>query len=173
MKILAALLFLLTPILAFAGQSCALDEVKLTSNSPLAERLFYVGTCHYRTQEYTSSVALWKELSLLKNIDPEHVELQISSLNNLGYMFFFGYGVVENKSAALAYWKQAIGLGHTEAEYHLCHAYADPKVSTYNPVKALPHCEKAKLIYQGMEKKESDEKTMLKQINNYIQHLKK
>lgn len=173
MKILSLLVLLISPLLAFADESCSLAEVKLSEDSVQAEKLFYVGTCHYRKKEYTTSVALWKELSLLENIEPKYVELQISALNNLGYMFFFGYGIGENKPEAIKYWNQAIALGHTEAEYHLCHAYADAKVSTYSPVKALPHCEKAKLIYQGIENKSNDEKVMLKQINNYIKQLKK
>jgi TPR repeat protein len=124
-------------------------------------------------KEYSESVLSWKELSGLTNIAPKHVELQISALSNLGYMLFFGYGIEENKEEAVVYWNKAIGLGHTEAEYHLCHAFADPEVSTYNPVKALSHCEKAKLIYQGMEKKNDDEKSILKQVKNYLKQLKK
>lgn len=173
MKILPLLALLLSPQLAFSDESCSLSEVKLNADSAQAEKLFYIGTCHYRKKEYEASVALWKELTLLENIEPKYAELQISALNNLGYMFFFGYGIEENKPEAIKYWNQAIALGHTEAEYHLCHAYAEAEVSTYNPVKALPHCEKAKLIYQGIEKKSSDEKDMLKQINNYIKQLKK
>lgn len=173
MKIILILALLIFPLLTFADESCSLTEVKLSETSAQAEKLFYVGTCHYRKKEYATSVALWKQLSTLQSIEPKYVELQISALNNLGYMLFFGYGIEENKLEALNYWNQAIALGHSEAEYHLCHAYADAEVSTYNPIKALPHCEKAKLIYQGVENKSSDEKVILKQINNYIRQLKK
>ena len=172
MKALLLLILFLAPLSSYANESCTLEDLSLTSDSAQAQKLFFVGTCHYRKKEYATSVALWKELSLLENIEPKYIELQISALNNLGYMFFFGFGTEEDKQVALKYWYQAIGLGHTEAEYHLCHAYADAEVSTYNPVKALPHCEKAKLIYQGTEDSTSDEKLMLKQINRYIQQLK-
>lgn len=173
MKILPLIIYLLTPVLAFANESCNLNELQLTPNSAKVQKLFYAGTCHYRNKEYQAAVVSWKELSLLKNIEPEYAELQISVLNNLGYMFFFGYGIEENKPKALEYWNQAIGLGHTEAEYHLCHAYADSNVSTYNPIKALPHCEKAKLIYQGIKNKSNDEKIIIQQINNHLKNLKK
>lgn len=172
MKKLISLILLLSSPFALAGEICSLEEIKLTADSAQEEKLFYTGTCYYRYEQYEKSVALWRELSQLKAVAPEYVELQINVLNNLGYMLFFGYGVDENKAEAIAYWNKAIGLGHTEAEYHLCHAYADSEVSTYNPTKALPHCEKAKLIYQGMEEKNKDEKIILEQINKYLNHLK-
>jgi len=171
MKTLIFSMLLLLSIFTFANESCTLEDIKLASDSAQAEKLFYTGTCHYRNGQYEKSVALWQELSSLKNIEPEHVELQINVLNNLGYMLFFGYGVKENKALAVEYWNNAIGLGHTEAEYHLCHAYADSQVSTYNPIKAMPHCEKAKLIYQGIEEKSDNEKIILKQIKSYLKKL--
>lgn len=171
MKILLVCM-LLMPCLAFAKESCKLEDIKLSMESPIAERLFYEGTCHYRNQEYSKAVFLWKELSELRDLDAQYAELQIDVLNNLGYMLFFGYGIDENKEEALKYWDMAISMGQTESEYHLCHAYADREVSTYNPVKAKPHCEKAKLIYQGMDKRKPDEEIVLKQIKKYLQQLR-
>jgi TPR repeat protein len=168
---ISILILLFFPFFSIANDLCSLKEVGLTEKSALAERLFYVGTCHYRHQKYEQSVPLWKDLTELQNIEPEYVELQINALNNLGFMFFFGYGIEENKDLAINYWNKAIALGHTESEYHLCHAYADPKVSTYNAVKALPHCKKAKLLYRGMGNKNNQEKDILKQINKYLRQL--
>lgn len=173
MKLISLFLVLLLPLYAFAEESCSLQEADLTPESPLAQRLFYVGTCHYRKKEYAEAVQHWKKLSVLTNVEPEYVELQTSSLNNLGYMLFFGYGIAKDEDEALTYWHKAIGLGHIESEYHLCHAYADSEASTYSPVKALPHCEKSKLLYQGMPEKTSDEVHILKQINHYLEQLKK
>lgn len=172
MKALTFLVLVICPVFSLANESCSLEEIKLTADSPQAEKLFYTGTCHYRNEQYEKSVALWKELSLLEGVEEEHVELQISALSNLGYMLFFGYGITENKTEAVEYWNRAVALGHTEAEYHLCHAYADPEVSTYNPRKARPHCEKAKLIYRGIKEKSDDDKIILKQINGYLKHIK-
>lgn len=173
MKTLALLLVLSVPLCAAANESCTLEELKLSPASPLAERLFYTGTCHYRNKEYQQSVELWKKLLELRTVEPAHTALQVSALNNLGYMLFFGNGIAENKQEAIAYWNKAIGMGHTEAEYHLCHAYADVDVSTYNPVKAIAHCEKAELIYRGMREKGSDDGEILKQIETYLKQLKK
>ncbi|WP_053094153.1 SEL1-like repeat protein [Cellvibrio sp. pealriver] len=125
MKILPFLMLILCSHFVLANEPCSLADIKLTEDSPQAERLFYTGTCHYRNEQYEKSVALWKELSLLDDIPDEYVELQISALSNLGYMLFFGYGVKENKTEAIDYWNRAVALGHTEAEYHLCHAIAD------------------------------------------------
>jgi TPR repeat protein len=172
MKVLCFVFTLAMPIYIWAAESCNLEDIGLTSESSLPERLFYEGTCHYRNQDYDKSIILWRELSKLPKVEAKFYELQISSLNNLGYLLFFGYGTKENKLEALQLWNKAVSLGHTEAEYHLCHAYADSRVSTYNPAKAIAHCEKAKLIYQGVKNPDSSDKTILNQINKYLFEIK-
>ena len=171
MRVFCLLFFMIFPSYLFASDSCTLSEVGLNEESKQPEKLFYIGTCNYRNQKYSESVRLWKQLIELKNIDAEFIELQIDAMNNLGFMLFSGYGVGEDKKLAIEYWEKAISLGHTESEYHLCHAHADKKVSTYNPVKARLHCRKAKLIYQGIEKKSKDDELVLKQINNHLLNL--
>lgn len=151
-----------------AKESCELENIGLTAESNLVERLFYEGTCHFRNEDYHRSVVLWRQLSSLENVAEELKELQISSLNNLGYLLFFGYGTKENKQEALEHWNKAALLKHDEAEYHLCHAYADVKEPTYNQAKAILHCNKAKLIYQSIENQSEDDELMLKQIINYL-----
>ena len=89
MKILPFLILTLCSHFALANEPCSLADIKLTEDSPQAEKLFYTGTCHYRNEQYEKSVVLWKELSLLDDIPDEYVELQISALSNLGYMLFF------------------------------------------------------------------------------------
>lgn len=173
MKYIAQIVILLMSFDLYAKGSCTDEDIGLTPSAHLAERLFYTGTCHYRNGEYHKSVDLWGRLAKIENIDPRYNELQISAFNNLGYMLFFGNGVQENKAKAIEYWNKAISSGHTEAEYHLCHAYADVKVSTYNPVLARPHCEKARLIYQGIKQPDADEQVILKQIVGYLTQLGK
>ncbi|WP_444996113.1 hypothetical protein [Aliikangiella sp. IMCC44359] len=173
MKYLFLILALSASINLWAKDSCELDNIGLTQESDIAERLFYEGTCHFRNKDYDQSVILWRKLSTLDIIDQELKELQISSLNNLGYLLFFGYGTEENKQKALAHWHKAVSLGHDEAEYHLCHAYADKKEPTYDQAKALLHCYKAKSIYQSVAVKSEDDDLMLKQIINYLSQLKK
>jgi len=170
MKAIASVIVLLLPLCA-AAESCSLEEVNLTPDSARVERLFYTGTCHFRKKEYRQSVELWKELVEMTAVGPTEVELQTGALNNLGYMLFFGFGVDEDKAAAVSYWRKAIGLGQIESEFHLCHAFADPDMSTYDPTSAVAHCEKAKLIYQGIKKKTKDDKVILRQIKKYLAQL--
>jgi TPR repeat protein len=160
------------PVVTFAKESCALKDLELETSSR-AERLYFEGTCHYRNKDYSDSVRLWKELSKLETVKPEDAALKIDVLNNLGYMLFFGYGVKADQREALGLWHKAVGMGHTESEFHLCHAYADADESTYDPIKAIGHCDKAELVYLGMEEKDKDEKEILRQIQNYKKQLKR
>ena len=164
MKYFFTIVFLFYSLTAIAKEDCSLKGIELDESSNIAEKLFYTGTCHYRNEDHSLSANAWKELAKLKNIEPEYKDLQIDVLNNLGYLLFFGYGIEKNQSEAMGYWKQAISMGHTESEYHLCHAYADSEESTYNVQAAKKHCEKALLIYKGMEE---PDQVILKQIEKY------
>ncbi len=152
---------------AKANESCAAESLGLTKASSLSEVLFYTGTCHYRNKDYDNAVISWTKLAKLRNVDPKHVDLQIDVLNNLGYMMFFGYGIDADQNKAVSYWKKAVSLGHTESEYHLCHAYADKEYSTYSPVKAKPHCRKALLLYAAIKERRPGEETILSQLKRY------
>lgn len=164
---------LLLILLAISAQShtkedCDLEAIGLNEKSELAERYFFSGTCHYRNEDYQLAVEHWEKLSKLKQVPAEFEELQIDVLNNLGYMKFFGYGTEKNQKQAMQLWKEAILMGHEEAEYHLCHAYADKDESTYDLAKGRKHCKKAMLIYKGMEQKDNE---ILEQIEGYLSEL--
>ena len=109
----------------FSKENCSDESIGLKNSSSLAEKLFYKGTCHYRNQEYRLSAKYWGDLSDLEDVEDRYEVLQIDSLNNLGYLKFYGLGIPEDKTGAVFYWKKAISLGHDESEFHLCHAYAD------------------------------------------------
>jgi len=129
-----------------------------------------MGTCHFRNESYQRAVDSWENIVNLKITSEDDEGLKVDVLNNLGYMKFFGYGTPIDKKSAMAYWREAIQLGHYEAEYHLCHAYADSDEPTYNPRKGSKHCEKAKLIYKG---KEDSDKEILASIEKYLKELGK
>jgi len=152
---LIVMILMFTPF-AYSGESCKEAAIGLDEKSDIAEKLFYTGTCHYRNKEYGLSVKNWEKLSSLTNVDPAYEEYQIDVLNNLGYMKFYGYGTNKNQRLAVDYWQKAILMGHEEAEYHLCHAYADEGESTFHLAKAKKHCKKALLIYRGMDKKDME-----------------
>lgn len=154
-----------------AKESCDPKDQGLVPDPMHPAHLFYVGTCNYRNKDYEEAAKLWRTLANLENVEPKYHELQVSAHNNLGYLLFFGYGLVENKTEALDHWNKAISLGHTESEYHLCHAYGDIGVSTYDPVKAQLHCEKAELIYTGIKDRDEIQDTILESIQEYRNQL--
>ena len=169
MRVLFGIVFLAFSVLAIGKEKCDLESIGLDYQSSDIEVYFYTGTCHYRNEDYGLAVKNWEKLSLIKDNSSKDEELKIDVLNNLGYMKFFGFGTPKDQDAAINYWKEAILLGHFEAEYHLCHAYADKNEPTFNLAKAKKHCEKAKLIYKGQDEPDkdilSDIETYLNQIN--------
>ncbi|MCW8930880.1 MAG: sel1 repeat family protein [Gammaproteobacteria bacterium] len=168
MKYLMLIIFfwLVQPV--YAKEDCSLSGIELEEESNDAVKLYYTGTCHYRNKDYQMAAKQWKQLSQLNNVPREYEELQINVLNNLGYLMFFGYGVEKKQFEAVDYWQKAVSLGHTESEYHLCHAYADTKESTYNKLKAKQHCSKALLIYNGLEEKDDEILRQIKKYNNQV-----
>lgn len=142
-----------------------MKSVGIDKDSSEVEKYFYTGTCHYRNKDYGLSVKNWEMILPLSPESDEDEELKISVLNNLGYMKYFGYGTAKDQKSAMKYWKEAILLGHYEAEYHLCHAYGDSDQPTYNVAKARTHCEKARLIYKGMDEPDQE---ILEDIEYYL-----
>lgn len=161
------IVFLIISFNVYSKESCDEESLGLKS-SEKAEKLFYTGTCHYRNEDYGLAVKNWEKLSALEEVDPELEELTIDVLNNLGYMKFFGFGTAQNQTQAMEYWKKAILMGHEEAEYHLCHAYADRKQSTFHLAKARKHCKKALLIYKGRDIQDDE---ILEDIQSYLRKI--
>jgi len=154
---------------AYSKEDCSLSALHLNYKSNISESLYYTGTCHYRNKDYEKSAKAWQQLAELNNVEKEYQHLQINVLNNLGYLMFFSLGIEKEQSKAISYWKKAITLGQAESEYHLCHAYADRKESTYNREKAKMYCKKALLIYRGMKQKDEE---ILSQIEKYYKRVK-
>jgi len=153
-------------------EDCSYDGIGFKEEANIAKVYFYTGTCHYRNADYEQSAEEWKKLALLEEVAPEFSDLQIDVLNNLGYLKFFGLGIEENKTEAVSYWEKAVGLGHEESEYHLCHAYADIEQITYAPKKAYSHCQKALMIYSNMENRQEDNEIAYQQTKKYMNFLK-
>lgn len=165
MKIFQFLLMLSLSFPCFSKEECDLKSIGVEETASNIEKYFFAGTCHYRNKDYHLSVESWEKITVLPASTEYDEGLKISVLNNLGYMMFFGYGTNKNQNKAMQYWKDAILLGHYEAEYHLCHAYADSKQPTYDLSKARTHCKKAQLIYKGMD--EADQR-ILDDIDFYL-----
>ncbi|BFM09976.1 hypothetical protein R50072_01290 [Simiduia litorea] len=168
MNYLIAIFFIFLSAASFAKEECDPDSVGLNNESSDIEKYFYTGTCHYRNKEYSLSVESWEKLVPLASTSAHDEELKVDVLNNLGYMKFFGFGTDKDQEGAISYWQKAILLGHYEAEFHLCHAYADEKEITYDLSKARKHCEKARLIYKGKDNPDPD---ITSSIEYYIEKI--
>lgn len=167
MKFLA-LFLLMTSTFAYSKEKCDLASVGLSEYAHEIEKLYYVGTCNYRNEDYELSVQYWEKIPKILNIGLELKTLQISVLNNLGYMKFFGFGTNQDQPKAMEYWKQAVSMGNDEAEYHLCHAYADQAEPTFNLSRARRHCNKAFVVYNGMI---PPNEKILKSIKGYLEQI--
>ena len=106
----------------------------------------------------------WNALLKLKDMSPEFRSLRVDALNNMGHLHFHGLGVVQNKGLSIKLWTEAVSLGHTESEFHLCRALADGDDSNYDPNRALRHCAKAEAIYSTYEEDEE----ILQYIRNVL-----
>lgn len=168
MRVFFIIISLLFSASSFGKEKCDKESLGLDYKSSDIETYFYTGTCHYRNEDYELSVKNWEKLALIKEVSSSDEELTIDVLNNLGYMKFFGFGTIKDQNTAMKYWQEAILLGHYEAEYHLCHAYADKKEPTFNLAKARKHCRKAELIYKGQEKSDKD---ILSDIQFYLKEI--
>ena len=164
-------LFILS--IAFAGSALATVERCFVEGEyqeypvehPLC--LFYTGTEHYRNGDYRNAGNKWEELLSLNPIPEEYRDLLIDANNNLGYLYFHGYGVNSDVEKGIAHWLEAVAAGHDESEYHLCYAYGDPEFVSYAPEKALRHCERAEEIYTGKPDHEEGDEEVLMIIKRY------
>jgi Sel1 repeat len=83
--------------------------------SPPTEESFYnKGVNAYRTKDYAAARGHWS-----KAVE----QGEAPAMNNLGYLLFEGLGGQSDKDYALALWKRAALLGHSEAQWHLGDAY--------------------------------------------------
>ena len=141
---------------AQATELCDEGALGLDDTDSTIRRLFYTGTCHYRNQDYPDAVTYWQQVTRIDAQTIEDSDLKIIALSNLGFMQFYGRGIEEDKNSALEYWQDAAQQGHDEAEYHICHAYADADEPTYHFHKAKQHCKKARHLYLDRQPEDDD-----------------
>lgn len=72
-------------------------EPKLESmSSSHPECLFFKGTRHFRAKEYLAASQEWLALVHATDIPKEFEHLRVDAQNNLGYLFYMGWGVKQN-----------------------------------------------------------------------------
>ena len=147
--------------------AAACREPKLESrSSEHPECLFYEGTRHFRLKEYPAALRAWQAIADMKNIPKEFEYLRVDAQNNLGYLYYMGWGVERDPERAIQqFWLPAERAGHEEAAYHLCHAYAEAE-----PLLALGYCREALRRY-GKAGTAEDNATVIAQLRRYIARL--
>ena len=91
------------------------------------ESAYNRGVAAYKARNYATAREHWSRA----------VELgDLSALNNLGYLLYYGMGGTEDRPGAIALWRQAATRGHAEAQWHLGHAYEDGTAVPGNVVEA-------------------------------------
>ena len=140
-------------------------EAKLEKVSDVdPECLYYKGTRLFRSKDYAGASVQWQALVDLKDISKKSAHLQDDANNNLGYLYYMGWGVEKDRMRAIQqYWIPAEQRGHDEAGYHLCHAYA-----TSNPKLALGYCSEALRRYERQKALDVDESEVVSQLKKHI-----
>jgi TPR repeat protein len=92
--------------LAMALVACA--------SPPVEESSYNRGVDAYRAKDYAGAREHWSKALATG---------ETSAMNNLGYLLFEGLGGPTDMEQALALWKRAAKLGHSEAQWHLGDVY--------------------------------------------------
>jgi TPR repeat protein len=169
--LLVASVLLLTPSAhAAAAENCLLADLEsLSSTHPKC--LFFSGTASFRARHYTAAAVSWQALINLDNVEEDLEHLRTDAHNNLGYLYYMGWGVRKDRDRATGYWKYAVKAGNEESGYHLCHAYGKPRERAYQPLVALNYCKEALRQYMEKAEKDDDAKTVIVQLKEYIARL--
>lgn len=172
LRLLLSTLMIAATANSVAAEMCMLEQLKsVTSNSPVC--YFYSGTSSFREGKHSDAATSWIKLVNLQSVPVDLEHLKTSAYNNLGFLYFMGKGVTKDKALAIKYWNYAADTGNEEAEYHLCHAYAEKREPTYNPRTALGYCKEALRRYRQLPKSENDSSEIVRQITNYISRLER
>ncbi len=109
------------------------------------------GVDAYRSKNYQLARELWA-----KAIDSG----EISALNNLGYLLYFGLGGERDQARAIGLWKQAASQGHSESQWHLGKAHEDGTAVNKSLIEAYAwyRCSiaSAEAPLEGEEKSEAE-----------------
>ena len=136
--------------------------------SKYVECLFYNGTGAFRQKDYGFAFRNWRALAELPPLPADLEHHRTNAWNNLGYLYYKGWGVSEDRAEAVDYWKRAYDRGHDEAAYHLCHSYADRDRPQYDRALARGYCNEALRRYEALK---DEDKEILSQLRNYLAKL--
>lgn len=154
-------------VLTAIATAAPCQEPKLESvPSTHTECYFYKGTRHFRAEEHSAALKEWLVIVDKTDIPVELEHFRANAQNNIGFLYYMGWGVEQNSKTAIEYWLPAAKAGHHEAAYHLCHAYADAGNQL-----ALGYCREALRRYNNGGSSDSEDSEVVAQIREYISHL--
>lgn len=84
------------------------------ASQAVPENSYNRGVGAFRVKDYAAARGHWLKAS---------EEGEVSALNNLGYLLFYGLGGELDQDRAVVLWKRAALMGHSEAQWHLGHAF--------------------------------------------------
>ena len=91
--------------------------------APSTESEYNQGVDAYRVKDYAAARLHWS-----KAVE----ERELSALNNLGYLLYYGLGGSTDEGRAVQLWTRAAELGHSESQWHLGRAFEDGTGPTQN-----------------------------------------
>ena len=91
--------------------------------APSTESEYNRGVDAYRVKDYAAARLHWS-----KAVE----EREVSALNNLGYLLYYGLGGSTDEGRAIQLWTRAAELGHSESQWHLGRAFEDGTGTTQN-----------------------------------------
>lgn len=153
----------------FITEPCTSFE-RRKETSHYVDCLFYSGTRSFRAKDYRSALAQWRRLDELQELSADLEHHRTDAWNNLGYLYFQGWGVAKDRAVALDYWKRAYDRGHEEAAYHLCHFYGNRDEPSYNPSAARGYCVEGLRRYEQL-KADDEAKEVVTQLRQYVAEL--
>jgi hypothetical protein len=92
-----------------------------------AESEYNLGVAAYKSKDYASARVHWS-----RSVE----QGELSALNNLGYLLFYGLGGPVDWDHALELWRKSAMRGHSEAQWHLGHVYENGDAVPKNLVEA-------------------------------------
>ena len=78
------------------------------------ESPYNLGVEAYKTKNYKEAAVQWSKAVAQGNV---------SAMNNLGYLLYYGYGTNKDPETAIDLWRVASYSGHSESQWHLGNAF--------------------------------------------------
>jgi hypothetical protein len=97
------------------------------ASQPTSESAYNRGVSAYRAKDYAAARTHWSEAVAGGDV---------SALNNLGYLLYYGLGGAPDQQQAVGLWRRAAERGHSEAQWHLGAAFQEGKALPQSNVEA-------------------------------------